>query len=150
MAKSTRPVKTRSPKKAAPRAAGKTAAAAKKSLPKRSRSASIGLLFPRYKALKITNNTGATIKVTLTTPANQSYTVSQNLAHNGSVTARTDALTTWLGNVCDDIVVSYQALNNTTAIVDATHRFRFDRNASPGATYTFRSPAPGPIHFSSP
>jgi hypothetical protein len=150
MAKSTRPVKTRSPKKAAPRAARKTAAAAKKSLPKRSRSASIDLLINRYNALTIRNITGVAIRVTLTTPANQSYTVSSKLANDGSVTATTNTLATWLGNVCDDIVVSYQASNNTTAIVDATNRFCFNKNASPGATYTFRNPAPGTIHFSSP
>lgn len=150
MAKSTRPVKTRSPKKVAPRAAGKTATAAKKSLPKRSRSASIDLLINRYNALKITNNTGVTIKVTLTTPANQSYSVSSSLANNGSVTASTNTLTTWLGDVCDDIVVSHQASNNTTAIVDAFNRFCFDRNALVGANYTFGKPTPGKINFSSP
>jgi hypothetical protein len=150
MAKTTRPVKTRSPKKAAPRAAGKTATAAKKSLPKRSRSASIALLINRYNALTIRNNTGVTIKVTLTTPANQSYSVSPSLANNGIVTVLTNTLAGWLGNVCDDIVISYQALNNTTAIVDATNRFCFDRNALVGATYRFASPAPGSISFSSP
>ena len=150
MAKTTRPVKTRSPKKAAPRAAGKTATAAKKSLPKRSRSASIALLINRYNTLKIINNTGQTIKVTLTTPANQSYTVSSSLTNNGSVTASTTTLAGWLGNVCDDIVISYQALNNTTAIVDATNRFCFDRNALVGATYVFTKNPPGPINFSSP
>jgi len=142
-------VKTRSPKKAAPRAAGKTATAAKKSLPKRSRSASIALLINRYNALTIRNNTGVNIRVTLTTPANQSYVVSSSLATGGSVTASTTTLTGWLGNVCNDIVISYQA-TNSTAIVDATNKFYFDRNATVGATYRFASPAPGPINFSSP
>jgi len=152
MAKTTRPVKTRSPKKAAPRAAGKTATAAKKSLPKRSRSASSELLVNSYNTLKIINNTGVTIKVTLTTPDNQSsYTVPSSLANNSSTTASTKTLYDWLKkDFVDDIVISYQAVNNTTAIVNATNKFYFDRNAAMGATYVFKNPAPGPINFSSP
>lgn len=146
-------------KKAAPKARGREAApkgitkspvASKRASPRVAMSTKLKLMVNRSNSLKIKNTTGTAIRVMLTTPANQTHQLSTNLANNGTVTVTTSTLTTWLGNISDDHIISYQARNNASTLVHAASRFCFDKDAPQSATYTFANPAPGPITCASP